>query len=187
MAIIDLGPAAERIGLLADGVRADQFDRPTPNPDWPVAVLLNHLITLAGAFADGARKVPRHDSPAPVAELPDGWRDQLRAQLDDLVEAWRDPAAWSGEATVGGVTLPADLTAAVVADELVVHGWDLARATGQPYAADPDLVRASLAFAERFADLDGGPFGPSRPVPAGASELDRLLAATGRSADWSPA
>ena len=182
----DLAPAAEEIGRLADGVSERQLSDPTPCPDWPVGVMLDHFLGLTEAFTDGARKTPRHDTPEPTADLPAGWRDLLRARLDELVEAWRDPAAWSGEATVGGVTLPAELTAAVATDELVVHGWDLARATGQPYRPDPALVRAALGVAERFADLDGGPFGPSLPVPADATPFDRLLAATGRNPDWAP-
>ena len=100
------------------------------------------------------------------------------------MRAWREPAAWVGEATVGGVTLPAELTAAVVADELVVHGWDLARASDQPYPPDPALVQAALGFAERFADLDGGPFGPSVRVPADAPPFERLLGYAGRRTDW---
>ncbi len=183
----DLAPAAVQIGRLADGVTELEFGHPTPCPDWPVDVLLNHIITLTDAFTDGARKTPRHDTPEPTADLPVGWRDLLRVRLDGLVEAWRDPAAWSGEATVGGVTLPADLTAAVVADELVVHGWDLARATAQPYEPDPALVLAALGFAEKFADLEGGPFGPSLPVPPDARPFDRLLAVVGRDRDWRPA
>jgi uncharacterized protein (TIGR03086 family) len=176
----DLAPAAAQIARLADGVTERQFGDPTPCPDWPVAVLLDHLVTLTDAFTDGARKKPREDAPAPVADLPAGWRDLLRSRLHGLVEAWRDPAAWQGEATVGGVTLPAGTTAAVVTDELVVHGWDLARATGQPYEPDPVLVRAALGFAEQVADLAGSPFGPSLAVPADAPAFDRLLAHSGR-------
>jgi uncharacterized protein (TIGR03086 family) len=183
----DLAPAAVEIGRLADGVTERQFADPTPCSDWPVAVLLDHLIGLTDAFTDGARKKPRPDAPEPTADLPAGWRDLLQARLDGLVEAWRDPAAWSGEATVGGVTMPADLTAAVAADELVVHGWDLARGTGQPYRPDPVLVQAALGFAERFADLDDGPFGPSVAVPADAPPFDRLLGAAGRDQGWTPA
>ena len=182
----DLGPAAAEVGRLADGVTAEHLDLPTPNPDWPVRMLLEHLVSLAGAFTDGARKVPRHDAPEVGGDLPDDWRDRLHAALDELADAWRDPAAWQGEATVGGVTLPAELTAAVATDELVVHGWDLAVATGRPYAPDPAMVRAALGFAEQFADLPGGPFGPSRPVLPGAGDLDRLLALTGRDRDWTP-
>jgi uncharacterized protein (TIGR03086 family) len=182
--MFDLAPAAQDVARIVDGVDDTRFGDPTPCPDWSVAVLLKHLLTLTDAFADGARKVPRTDTLAPSADLPPGWRDELRVRLDALVDAWRDPAAWAGEATVGGVTLPSDLTAAVCADELVVHGWDLAVATGQPYDPDPDVVRAALSFAEQFADMQGGPFGPSLPVPPDATPLTRLLATTGRATDW---
>ena len=180
----DLAPAAVEIGRLVDGVTEQQFGDPTPCPGWSVAVILDHMIGLTDAFTDGARKTRRHDAPEPTADLPAGWRDLLRAQLDGLAEAWRDPAAWSGEATVGGVTMPAELTAALAADELVVHGWDLARATGQPYQADPVLVRAALVFAEKFSGMEGGPFGPPVTVPADAPDLDRLLGYAGRPAHW---
>jgi uncharacterized protein (TIGR03086 family) len=143
-------------------------------------------VTLTDAFTHGARKTPREDAPASVADLPAGWRDLLRTRLDGLVEAWREPAAWQGEATVGGLTLPAATTAAVVTDELVVHGWDLARATGQPYEPDPVLVQAALGFAEQFADMEGGPFGPSVATPADAPAFDRLLAHAGRTKTWTP-
>ena len=182
----DLRAAVEPVAAVVDGVSDGQLGGRTPNPDWPVGVLVQHLLTLTDAFTDGARKVPRHDTPEPDGDLPDGWRDLMRSRLDRLVEAWRDPAAWAGEATVGGVTLPADVTAAVVTDELVVHGWDLARATGQPYEPDPAMVAAALGFAEEFADMEGGPFGPSLPVPDGSAGFDRLLRRTGRDPDWTP-
>lgn len=186
MTIFDLGPAAAAVRGVADGVSEGDLGRGTPCPQWPVGVLVVHLLTLTEAFTDGARKVPRHDTPASTGDVPDGWRDLLAARLDGLVEAWRDPAAWAGEATVAGVTLPADLTAAVAVDELVVHGWDLARATGQPYEPDQAAVAAALGFAEQFADLEGGPFGPSLPVPAGVVGFERLLRRTGRDPGWTP-
>lgn len=184
MTIFDLRPAADAVaGVIGEGVPAERLGDPTPCPDWPVMVMLNHMLTLTGAFTDGARKVAREDTPEPQPALPDDWPDLLRSRLDELVETWRDPAAWEGEATVGGVTLPAPLTAAVVADELVVHGWDLAVALDRPYHPHPAAVAAALTFAEQFADLEGGPFGPSLPPVAGASELARLLRLSGRNPD----
>lgn len=182
----DLKPAAEQVAAIASRIRDDQLDDPTPTPDWPVGALLDHVLGLASAFTDGARKVPRTDTPEPAARPPAGWRDELNLRLDGLVEAWRDPAAWAGEATVGGVTLPAELTAAVVTDELIVHGWDLAVATGQPYEPDPELVAAATTFAEQFAGMEGGPFGPPLPAPPDATPLQRLLTLTGRDPAWTP-
>ena len=68
-----------------------------------------------------------------------------------------------------------------VADELVVHGWDVARATGQPYSAEPELLDAAQTFLGFFASPDAPagpevPFGPSRPVADGSAPLDRVVA-----------
>ena len=72
-------------------------------------------------------------------------------------------------------------------DEVTVHAWDLAVATGQPYDADPAAVRACHGFVASFdAPTDGSLFAPPVDVPDSAPALDRLLAATGRDPGWSP-
>ena len=76
-------------------------------------------------------------------------------------------------------------------DELVVHGWDVARATEQPYACEPELLAAAQGFLAQFASPDAPagpdvPFGPSRQLPAGAPQLDRVVALAGRDPGWSP-
>ena len=68
-----------------------------------------------------------------------------------------------------------------------MHGWDLARATGQPYAPDDSVVLAALGFASGFeppTEAGAGPFGPPVPVPSSAPALDRLAGATGRDPGW---
>ena len=82
----DLAPAAVEIERLAAGVTERQFGDPTPCPGWPVAVVLDHLIGLADAFTDGARKTPRHDTPSRPLTCPPagatccepGWRGWWR-------------------------------------------------------------------------------------------------------------
>ena len=78
------------------------------------------------------------------------------------------------------------------ADELVVHGWDVARATGSPYECEPELLDAARSFLDQFASADAPAgrevaFGPPQPVPAGATPLDRVIALSGRDPGWSPA
>ena len=75
------------------------------------------------------------------------------------------------------------------ADELVVHGWDVAQATGQPYGCEPELLDAAQRFLNQFASPDAAqgpdvPFGPSRPVPDDAPMLDRIVAMAGRDVAW---
>ncbi len=103
------------------------------------------------------------------------------------MNAWREPEAWEGITAAGGVELPGAVAGVVALDELVVHGWDLAVATGQPYAASDAEVLAAIGLASSFpAPRDGSLFGPIVPVPDDAPPLDRLLGLTGRPPTWRP-
>ena len=114
------------------------------------------------------------------------WRHELPRRLEAMVTAWRDPAAWQGSTLAGGVTLPADVMGVVALDELVVHGWDLARATGQPFDCDPGSAEAIIGWLSAFPDevRDGEVFGPTVTVPQDASSLDRAVALSGRDPAW---
>src|SRR5690242_3833883 len=141
----DLGPQADEVARVVAGVRDDQLAGPTPNEGTPVAGLLDHLVGLTTAFAMAARKESLHGAPRFSAdELAGDWRERLTRQLAELGAAWLDPAAWEGTATVAGAELPAMVMGVVAADEVLVHGWDLAAATGQDYAADPGVATAVL-------------------------------------------
>lgn len=189
---VDLGPQARIIARLAQGVREEQLADATPCPGCAVRNLLGHLTGLSVAFRDAARKNlgPTTDTPADAAE-PDigpGWREELAEALDALAEAWRDPAAWTGMTRAGGVDLPGAVAGAVAADELVIHGWDLARATGQEYAPDPAALTAAHDFLAGAAEGGGGngAFGPVVPVPDGAPLLERAVGLSGRDPGWTP-
>ncbi|MGW6822814.1 TIGR03086 family metal-binding protein [Streptomyces sp. NPDC055005] len=193
--ILDLGAQARILAGLAERVPDARLADRTPCPDYTVGDLLGHLLGLSVAFRDAARKDlgPTTDTApdASAPSLPASWRDDLPRVLGELAEAWKDPAAWTGMTRAGGVDLPGDIAGAVAADELVVHGWDLARATGQEYAPDPAALSASYAFllaaaGEDDRDGDGGIFGPVVPVPHDAPLLDRSVGLSGRAPDWTP-
>jgi uncharacterized protein (TIGR03086 family) len=79
---------------------------------------------------------------------------------------------------------------AVAVDELVIHGWDLARATGQPYEPDPaalQLCHGLLLAAADDPSRGDGIFGPVVPVPEDAPLLDRAVGLSGRDPGWTPA
>lgn len=190
-ATLDLGPQTRILARLADGVREDRLADPTPCPDLAVRNLLGHLTGLAVAFRDAARKDlgPTTDT-SPEASVPDvgpGWREELAKVLGELADAWREPDAWTGMTRAGGIDLPGAVAGAVVADELVIHGWDLARATGQEYTPDPAALRAAyglLAAAADESDRDQGMFGPVVAVPADAPLLERAVGLSGRDPGW---
>lgn len=196
MPMIDLEPAAREVTRLLDGVRDDQLADPTPCTESQVATLLDHFMGLSLAFTWAARKTPPPGAaPGPgtasAANLDPKWRLELPRRLDELVAAWRDPEAWTGMAEAGGVTMPAEQMGVVALDELVLHGWDLARATGQPFTCDPVSTAVIFAFTEGMAQAGQeagrqGLFGPVVPVPADAPPFDRALGYAGRDPGWTP-
>ncbi|MFJ9624506.1 TIGR03086 family metal-binding protein [Streptomyces sp. NPDC101181] len=189
---LDLGPAARRVAKLLDGVDDARLDAPTPCPDYAVRELLGHLLMLTAAFRDAARKdLGPGTATDPGAVLPildEGWRAALPLRLAEVAAAWRSPGAWAGMTRAGGVELPGEAAGAVALDELVVHGWDLARSTGQPYeAGEAELLACAALLAPDEEDPDrGGIFGPPVPVPDDAPLLDRVIALSGRRPDWLP-
>ncbi|MET8133125.1 TIGR03086 family metal-binding protein [Streptomyces sp. NPDC005251] len=189
----DLGPQALIVARLAEGVTDAQLDGATPCPKYAVHNMLGHLTGLAVAFRDAGRKdLGSSTDTSPTVAVPDigpGWRETLPKALDELADAWRDPAAWSGMTRAGGVDLPGAVAAAVAADELVVHGWDLARATGQEYTPDAAALQASYGFLGAVAEdptRGGGIFGPAVPVPDDGPLLDRVIGLSGRDPGWKP-
>ncbi|WP_073755511.1 TIGR03086 family metal-binding protein [Streptomyces sp. CB03234] len=190
--MLDLGPATRRVAKLLDGVADDRLDAPTPCPEYAVRELLAHLVGLAVAFRDAGRKDfgPTTDTD-PQAGLPvlgDDWRTALPRRLDELADAWRAQGAWEGTTRAGGVTLPGEVAGMVALNEVLIHGWDLARATGQEYAPDQASLEASYALLAPTADDPDqrGPFGPPVPVPDDAPLLDRVIGLSGRCPDWRP-
>lgn len=188
---LDLGPQTQVLARLAEGVSDARLADPTPCPDLAVRNLLGHLTGLAVAFRDAARKdLGVTTDTSPEANVPDvgpGWREELPEVLGELAEAWRAPEAWTGMTRAGGIDLPGAVAGAVAADELVIHGWDLARATGQEYRPDPAALQASydlLAASAEESDRDTGMFGPVVRVPADAPLLERAVGLSGRDPGW---
>ncbi|MFJ6947017.1 TIGR03086 family metal-binding protein, partial [Streptomyces wuyuanensis] len=166
----DLGPVAAAMARLAAGVPDAGLDGPTPCPKYAVRELLAHVVGLSAAFRDAARK---DFGPSTAVDpgtvewvLPDDWRSELPRLLDELVAAWREPGAWDGDTRAGGITFPAAAAGRVALNELLVHGWDLARATGQDHAPAEADLRVSYGLMAPAADDGGrdGMFGPVVPV-----------------------
>jgi uncharacterized protein (TIGR03086 family) len=104
-----------------------------------------------------------------------------------MAEAWSDPDAWTGMTAAGGVALPAEVAGVVALDELVIHGWDLAKATGRPAGYDGPGLEAVHGMVQHFrAEGAEGLFGPLVPIPDDAPLLDRILGLAGRDPGWEP-
>lgn len=193
MELIDFGPTTAITRRLVLGTREDQLADPTPCRDYTVGDLVQHIGGLTLAFTGAAHKQPPPGSEqggsGDASKLETGWRLLIARDLEVLAESWRNPAAYEGMTMAGPVELPGTEAAVVALNELVVHGWDLAVATGQRYAADPTSVAICTEFASAFstpetADQRGDAFGTVIEVPEDAPALDRLLGMMGRRADW---
>jgi uncharacterized protein (TIGR03086 family) len=182
--MFDLGPAAQRMATLLDGVADEHLGARTPCEEYTVGDLVEHIGGLANAFAaSAAKEFGSETSQAPVGDasrLAEDWRTAIPAQLIVLAEAWAKPDAWEGLTQAGGVELPAAVMGQVALNELVIHGWDLARATGQAYDPDEQSLQVALGIVTPQEGASRGPFGPVVDVPADAPLLDRVIAMSGR-------
>lgn len=148
------------------------------------------------AFTYAARKSwpggSAAQSPRPqasAANLDPDWRTVVPKRLDELVTAWKDAGAWEGMTEAGGVTMPAEMMGSVALDELVLHGWDLARGTGQPFDCDPASIEVVHGFTSAMSEPGQeasreGLFGPPVEVPPDAPMFDRALGLSGRNPKW---
>ena len=110
-----------------------------------------------------------------------GW-EGVTVHVRALGEAWDNPAAWQGSSDAGGLGLPNELWGKIALTEMVVHGWDIARATRQPFDLPEDTLRACLDHVAVFVPNAPLPelWGTTVEVPEGAPLLDRIAAITGR-------
>jgi uncharacterized protein (TIGR03086 family) len=191
---IDLEPAARGIADLVAALPEDRLGAPTPCPAYSVGDLVEHIGGLALAFTAAAAKVGGplvSQAPAPDASrLGPDWRSRIQDDLLTLAKAWRDPAAWTGMTKVGGVDLPGEIAGLVALDEIFIHGWDLAVASGQHFGYDEASLEAVHGFvlasaAPEQEALRDGIFGPVVEVRPGAPLLDRVIGLAGRDPGWS--
>jgi uncharacterized protein (TIGR03086 family) len=184
-------PAADAAARIVLEVPQNRLDAPTPCPDWDVRALVNHLILWNGRGETAARREPvtgpgeDHDFTAEP-----GWAERFAEQAGRTADAWSEPAAWDGNTSLTGNKegMPAAFIAGIVFGECVVHGWDLAVATGREPGFPPDVVQAAWEQLVPTAEVsrEYGAFGPEVPVPGDAPLLDRVLGLAGRDPHWRP-
>ncbi len=168
-------------------VTPDQFGLPTPCPEYDVRALLAHItggLTRTALVGEGDPDALAQ--PAQASGVPDdGWPAAYRTAADRAVAAWADDAKLDILFEVPWGKVPGRFVIAGYIQEILAHGWDLAKATGQPTEGDPDLALWSLATAKRILPPDirgseGVPFGPVVDVPPDATPYTQLAAWLGR-------
>ena len=186
----EMASAAAETARVVNAVPEGTLDGPTPCPDWDLRTLLNHTILWTSYSAER-----RAHGEGVAQELMDkdftadpGFREDYARQIDKAVAAWQDPEAWAGDRSVMGAETPATEVGAMLIMEMALHGWDVARATGQEYRADDNLGAAVLetvqAQAELFRKYRG--FADAVETKPGGPAFERALALSGRDPAWRP-
>jgi uncharacterized protein (TIGR03086 family) len=177
-----LAPALDATGRLVAAVRDDQWAEPTGCVGWSVRDLLNHLV---GGNLLFAAVLTGQDPPDLGADhLGADPADAYRRSGEAVRAAFAQPGALEKVVTVPAGTVPGAVALHLRLTEHLVHGWDLARATGQATTALPaELAEQELAFARvQLGKIppDRRPFAPPQPVDDDAPAIDRLAALLGR-------
>jgi uncharacterized protein (TIGR03086 family) len=182
-----MSEVSERYARLADafeakvaGVPAGGWSNPTPCEQWTARDLVDHVVSTQGMFLGF---IGQELGPVPsVEDDPVGaWRAaraRIQSQLDDPQVAKQEFEGFTGTTTFE------EAVNRFLCFDLVVHGWDLARATGQDERIAPEDVRRVREQAEAFGDAMRAPqaFGAELDAPPGADDQTKLLAYLGREA-----
>jgi uncharacterized protein (TIGR03086 family) len=178
--------AAERFRKIAasftervQAVPASAWANPAPPEGWDARDVVRHLVEWIPAFWSSNAGIELLPGPS-VDEDPLGaWlalRDGLQAMLDDP-----DVATREHEMRMGRMSVEAAVDM-ICTNDVFLHTWDLARATGLDETLDPDEVHAMFVGMEPMDELlrSSGHYGPRVEVPDDADEQTKLIAFIGR-------
>jgi uncharacterized protein (TIGR03086 family) len=184
-ALVLLSRAIDQTGALISRVRPDQATMPTPCSSWDVRALINHVVLDVQGFtgrASGGTWEPRD-----ADVIGDDWPGAYRAAAGSLLAAWKREGALDGTLTLPSGEVPATWSVGQQITDLVVHGWDIAKATGQSTDLDRELGELALGWAKqnlqprfRGDEASGRVFGPEVPVAEDAPLYERLAGFFGR-------
>ncbi|MHB1523557.1 MAG: TIGR03086 family metal-binding protein [Candidatus Dormibacteria bacterium] len=181
MTAVDIGPLEAGLdvtGSILDGIAADQWDLPSPCTEWSVRQVAEHLTGGNDLFtrALGGEGPPSSSGAEGVAKA-------YHESAERLLIAFRQPGVMEKVVQVPFGTVPGAVALRLRLTEVLVHGWDLARATGQTPRFPEEATEEALAFTVPMLErIPPGrqPFGPPQPVDRGAPAIDRLAACLGR-------
>jgi uncharacterized protein (TIGR03086 family) len=182
-----ISDAAGQTGLVLRGVRKAHLDAPTPCADWDVRTLANHVLQVGSALALAGRGGPVPTELWNQELLDDDFAARFDADREQAIVGWA--VAPAAPITLGAYEMPPAAVASMLTTDLTIHGWDLARATGQDYEPDPAAVELTARFMTEMAEQGRamGIFAAPVPVDAGAGPFAAVLAVSGRDPGWLPA
>lgn len=156
-----------------------RLDAPTFCDGWDVRTLLDHMLETQRFFLASAQgKVASPPNPRPVPTLSDNPVADFETVRSDMLDVFSAPGAIERTGPSLGVAF----------SDILVHGWDLARATSQDDTIPDDLAEAAyeIIYGKFTPEQRKGIFRPEVRVGEGASAQERLLAYTGRDPHSTP-
>ena len=183
MDVDDLRSATSAVAAMLRHADADQWDDPTPCPDWSVRQVVGHLVVGNERFRSRLAGDGPGPGLAPADGTPEELVDALQRSTDDLARVFEQPGALQLVIDLPIGALPGQAALDLRCVEAFVHGWDLAQALGTTPDFAADIVQEAIAFSGPSLSrlpADRSPFGPPQPVDDDAPPLDRLAALLGR-------
>jgi uncharacterized protein (TIGR03086 family) len=173
--------AIEQTRPIVHNTTAAQFDLPTPCGDWDVRTLLNHLIGIVKLTAARAADEEIDLSTLQQDNIGDSPGDAYATAAAAAVAGWRKRGT-EGTVAFFGREAPVEVAFHIVLSDLLVHGWDLAQATGQDVTWNQELAQDRLTVARQMLkpEMRGNAFGPEVTPPEGADPMTELVAFLGR-------
>lgn len=176
--------ALEGTSRFVAGTRKDQYDLPTPCPEYDVRTLLNHIVGGQMLFKLAIDDVQVDASQAPPDLIGDDHVAAFERARQAVLDAWAQPGVNEKILKLPFGNLPGAVAQGIHFTEALVHGWDLAKATGQDPTLDPELAEACLNTNKMIVNDSlrgpGQPFGPEVKIGDDAPVADRLVAFLGR-------
>ena len=171
-------PRLREVGAKID---ASQLNGPTSCKDFTVAGVLGHMTGLASAFAP----MFRGEEPPSDDDSSDDSTEMARFDIAmaALLDAVQSPGALDRTIQTPGGEMPGAVFARLVAFDGLVHGWDLATATGQPWNLSDELVAEVDGFARQAITIEmrtGDAFAAEQQPAKNATPVERLAAFSGR-------
>jgi uncharacterized protein (TIGR03086 family) len=170
------------ISDLVDRIEPAHLHNPTPCANFDVSDVLHHMTVLGGSFSYLFRGL---EPPEPSAREDEGRvpNEEFRAVMGDLLAAVHSEGALQRTIASPIGEMPGGTFARLVAFDGLVHGWDIAVATGLTWELPDDVVAAVDSFARQALsdDLrDGDTFKDATQAPEHATSIDRIAAFSGR-------
>ncbi len=181
-----IGEACQTITGIVRAVADTDLDSPTPCTDFDLRTLLTHFAGTTTAFvhAGSSRSLDPDDPWGSNVKLSQEWPSQIEGNLSQIATGWSRAEALDG--SIDGSQMPARALGEMLLIEVILHGWDVARASGQQVeisdALGAEVLRCVSATADQGREFHA--YGPEVTVAEDASDLDKALGLAGRDPNW---